>query len=227
MGQTWAGLLFAHWAVPEEQLRALIPTGLTLDTFEGNAYLGVTPFAIRGLRIRGALPLPVVSSFLELNVRTYVTSSGRPGIWFFSLDASRQLAVAAARWAYKLPYFRAAIESRPHDDWISYECVRRDDTARPFVFDGRYRPAGPVRPAKPGSIEHFLAERYCLYTVDGEGVLWRAEIHHGPWPLQAAEAEIALNTMFPDGVDFPDSEPLVHFSDRQDVLIWRLSRVTP
>jgi uncharacterized protein YqjF (DUF2071 family) len=224
MGQTWEDLLFAHWAVPQEQVLDHLPPGLELDRFDGQAYLGITPFRLLGLRSRGTLPLPLVSSFLELNVRTYVTVGGKPGIWFLSLDASSQLAVAAARRGYKLPYYRAAITASARGDWIDYTCARID-TERPYVFNGRYRPVGPVAPAAPGTLEHFLAERYCLYSVDADGVLHRGHIHHRPWPLQPAQAEIDLNTMAPAGIQLPDEPPLLHFSRRQDVVIWALERV--
>jgi uncharacterized protein len=221
MGQTWEDLLFAHWRVPAEVLVPRVPAGLTLDTFDGTAWLGVTPFRITGLRLRGMLPLPGVSSFLELNVRTYVTAQDKPGIWFFSLDASSQLAVEAARRTYRLPYFRARIDAERRGEWIGYECSRADEPGR--TFSGRYRPASPVREATPGSLEWFLAERYCLYAVDERARLCRAEIHHGPWPLQQAEAEIELNTMPP--IELSGEAPLCHFSRRQDVVIWPLAPV--
>src|SRR5436309_10836117 len=152
----------------------------------------MTPFRVGALRLRGTLPLPRASSFLQLNVRTYVTAGGKPGIWFFSLDASSRLAVEAARRTYKLPYFHARMSAEPQGEWIEYESARVG-----HVFSARYRPSGEVFDAAPGSLEEFLAERYCLYTVDERGRLYRAEIHHAPWPLQPAEAAIALNTMAP------------------------------
>jgi hypothetical protein len=224
MGQTWLDLLFAHWPVPAEQLEPLLSAPLELDRFDGQAYLGVTPFRLTALRARGTLPLPLVSSFLELNVRTYVSFGGKPGIWFFSLDASSRLAVAAARRAYKLPYFHAAITATAPGEWVEYACVRAE-AERPYVFEGRYRPDGPVAPAEPGTLEHFLVERYCLYAADRRGRLHRAEIHHAPWPLQRAEARIDLNTMAADGIALPADPPLLHFSRRQDVVIWPLERV--
>ena len=215
MGQTWDDLLFIHYRVPVEQLRGLVPDGLEVEEHSGSGWLGVTPFVITGLRARGLLPLPFTSSFRELNVRTYVTRDGKPGIWFFSLDASSQLAVEAARRLYRLPYFRASIAVVRRGDEIVYDCSRDDGKA----FSAAYRPNGDVLNAGEGSLEHFLTERYCLYA-EHEGRLWRADIHHRPWPLQPADARIDLNTMPPFKV--PEADPLVHFSARQDVVIWPL-----
>ena len=219
MAQTWDQLLFAHWPVPIERLRQHLPPQLEVDTFEGEAWLGITPFRVTNLRLRGLPPLPRVSTFLELNCRTYVSHGGeRAGIWFFSLDASSRLAVEAARRAYKLPYFHARMDGLPR-----YRCARLE-ADRPHVWESTYGPAGAVAPAEPGTLEHFLAERYCLYTVD-DGALHRADIHHPPWPLQPATAEIELNTMPPDGLE-GSGDAVLHYSERQDVLIWELERVT-
>jgi len=220
MGQTWEELLFAHWRVPLERVRAHVPPELEVETHDGTAWVGVTPFRLTGLRARGTLPLPGVSAFLELNVRTYVNLGGdRPGIWFFSLDASSRLAVEAARRTYRLPYFHARMSATKRGEWVDYECARIDEAGR--VFSGRYRPHGDVFHAEPGSLEWFLAERYCLYTVAG-GAVHRAEIHHEPWPLQPAEAEIELVSISQLELE---GEPLCHFSRRQDVVIWPLERV--
>ena len=215
MGQTWDDLLFVHYRVPVEQLRPLVPDGLQVQEHSGSGWLSVTPFVVTGLRARGLLPLPLVSSFRELNVRTYVTRDDKPGIWFFSLDASSQLAVEAARRLYRLPYFRAEITVRRRGDEILYDCSRDEGKA----FSAVYGPDGPVFQAQPGSPEHFLAERYCLYA-EHEGRLYRAEIHHRPWPLQSAQARIDLNTMA--SLEVSEHDPLVHFSARQDVVIWPL-----
>ena len=215
MGQTWDDLLFIHYRVPAEQLRPLVPDGLELQEHSGSIWLGVTPFVITGLRARGLLPLPGASSFRELNVRTYVTRDAKPGIWFFSLDASSRLAVEAARRLYRLPYFRADISVRRRGDELLYECSRGEGKA----FSAEYRPDGAVFNAEPGSLEYFLTERYCLYA-EHEGDLFRADIHHRPWPLQPAQARIDLNTMPPVTVSL--GETLVHYSARQDVVIWPL-----
>ena len=218
MGQTWDDLLFLHYRVQAEQVRPLVPEGLQLEHHSGSAWLGVTPFVITGLRARGMLPLPFVSSFRELNVRTYVTRDGKPGIWFFSLDASSQIAVEAARRLYRLPYFQADISVRRRSEEILYDCSRGGGKA----FAAAYRPDGAVFNPGPGSLEGFLTERYCLYT-EYAGELYRADIHHRPWSLQPADARIDLNTMPPLKLD-PADKPLAHYSARQDVVIWPLER---
>jgi uncharacterized protein YqjF (DUF2071 family) len=225
MGQTWEHLLFAHWRADAGELRRLVPDSLELETFDGSAWIGILPFRITALRLRGTLPLPGVSSFLELNVRTYVTAGGKPGIWFFSLDASSRLAVEVARRAYELPYFGARMSAQRRDDWIEFESAREEAAEHPVVFSCRYRPRGPVLAAAPGSLEEFLTERYCLYTVDRRGRLCRGEIHHRPWPLQEAEAALELNTMAPPGVALPHEPPLAHFAAEVAAVIWPLERV--
>jgi uncharacterized protein len=219
MGQTWDDLLFAHWRVDATALSGLVPAGLEVENHDGSAWLGVTPFELNGLRARGMYALPFVSSFRELNVRTYVTHDGKPGIWFLSLDASSQVAVEVARRLYKLPYFNARISLERRAGRVVYECVRNERK----TFSASYRGLGdPTRP-RPGSLEHFLTERYCLYAAD-RGRLYRAEIHHRPWPLQPAEAEIDLNTMPPDELAL-EGGSILHFSGRQDVVIWPLRPV--
>ncbi|HKG43950.1 MAG TPA: DUF2071 domain-containing protein [Gaiellaceae bacterium] len=222
MGQSWQDLLFAHWRVEAAALRKLVPTGLSVDEHDGSAWLGITPFVLTGFRLRGTLPLPVVSSFPELNVRTYVTAEDKPGIWFFSLDTSSRGAVEAARRAYRLPYFHARMSVDRTGDRVDYSSARRE-AARPFVFTAGYEPAGDRYEPKPGTLDHFLTERYCLYAADEAG-LHRAQIHHPPWQIRAAEAAIELNTMPPDGVEL-QGEPLLHLADRQDVVIWGLESV--
>jgi uncharacterized protein len=221
MAQTWEDLLFAHWRAPADPLRALLPDGLELDVYEDEAWIAIAPFRLTGLRLRGLPPLPFVSSFLELNTRTYVTDGEKPGVWFFSLDASSELAVLAARYGYKLPYYRAEMRAEWRGGELAYACRRRDSRGAPAAFQARYRPDGDVLEADPRSLAHFLTERYCLYTVD-DGRLKRCEIHHPPWPLRPATAEIDENTMPPAGIEPADEDPLLHFSARQDVLIWPL-----
>jgi uncharacterized protein YqjF (DUF2071 family) len=216
MAQTWQRLLFAHWSLPVADVRPHVPAELSLDEFDGLAWIGITPFRLTGLRARWTYPLPYVSAFPELNVRTYVTVGDKPGIYFFSLDAGSALAVASARRFYRLPYFRANMSARLERGEIIYRSRRHAETGREFA--AHYRPNGPVFRAAPGTLEHFLTERYCLYTVDETTVL-RAEIHHPPWPLQRALAALGANTMAPPGIALRGG-PLLHFAARQDVLIW-------
>ena len=166
-------------------------------------------------------PVPGTSRFPELNVRTYVNYGGKPGVFFFSLDAASHLAVWGARAAYHLPYFYARMRVRPEKDCVRYDSFR----SRNAEFGGMYRPVGSVQLRQPGTLEHWLTERYCLYTVF-RGSLFRAEIHHAPWPLQDAEAEISANTMAAAaGIQLPEVPPLLHFSKRLEVLIWPLIQI--
>jgi uncharacterized protein len=214
--QTWLDLLFAHWPLPEDVVREAVPDPLEVDTFEGSAWIGITPFEVAGLRLRGTPPPPVISRFAETNVRTYVTFGGRPGICFLSLDAASTIAVLAARAIYRLPYFRARMTIERNGDEIDYATQRVGGDAS---LRARYAPAGDRFRARPGSLEHFLVERYSLFTVT-LGLVVRTDIDHPPWPVQPASADIAENTMSrPAGIELPASEPLLHYAARQDVVI--------
>jgi uncharacterized protein YqjF (DUF2071 family) len=211
MGQTWQHLLFAHWRVPHDVLRPHVPDRLELEEHDGSAWVGLTPFRISGLRVRGAPPLPLLSSFDELNCRTYVRVGDRPGIWFFSLDASSRAAVVAAQRVYRLPYRHARIEARG-------DSFRAETDGR-GSFRASYHGVGAPAPAGPGTLEHFLVERYCLYGDEGH---IRADIHHSPWPLQSAEAEVEHHGIAPVELD---GEPICHYSHRLDVVIWSPDRL--
>lgn len=226
MRQTWYNLLFAHWPVPVEALRAKVPPQLELDLFDGQAWLGVVPFGMSGVYPRYTFPVPWLSRFLELNVRTYVRWGGRPGVFFFSLDAANPVAVAIARSWYKLPYFNAQMRLHPQPGgWLEYASERVHRDAPPAVLRGRYRPSGDVFFSTPGTLEAFLTERYCLYTV-AAGVVYRGEIHHAPWPLQRAEAELATNTMAaPHGLVLTGPPALLHFVRSIDTVEWPIARV--
>ena len=221
MKQTWHDLLFAHWPLPQEAVRPLVPAQLTLDIFDGRCWVGVVPFHMSGIRARGLPPLPGLSRFPELNVRTYVTHGGRPGVYFFSLDAGNLPAVWAARSFYHLPYFHAVMSSKELGGDIHYFSRRRRTRAE---FRGHYRPSSAVRQRDKGSLEHWLTERYCLYTVH-RGQVYDGEIHHPPWLLQDAEAEFETNTVASAaGIALSPDKPILHFARRQDVLIWPLRR---
>ena len=220
MAQSWHDLLFAHWPVAAAVLRPLLPPQLQVDTFEGLAWLAVVPFRMAGVRLRGTPAMPGLSAFPELNVRTYVTYRGKPGVWFFSLDAGNSLAVAIARAWFHLPYFRARMSCSEQNGAVAYASHRDHSGAASAGLRGHYRPVGPIFLPQPHTLEHFLTERYCLYALDGSGRLICGEIHHPPWPLQRAEAEFERNTMT-EPLDISlTAEPLLHFARRQDVLVW-------
>ena len=223
MAQTWRDLLFAHWPLPPDVVQRALPPALSVDTYDGSAWIGVTPFELTGLRPRGGVPLPGVSHFPELNVRTYTTVGGKPGIYFLSLDAASRLAVIAARRAYRLPYFHADMALGRRAGAIHYRSRRTGNDGAPAAFEAEYRPVGDVFHADRGTLEYSLTERYCLYTVDESGRVLRGEIQHPPWPLQQAEASITANTMTaPWGIELPPRQPLLHFSRLQEVVIWPL-----
>ncbi|HMQ30533.1 MAG TPA: DUF2071 domain-containing protein [Chloroflexaceae bacterium] len=225
MAMQWHDLLFAHWPVDPAALRPHIAPPLELQTFDGRAWLAVVPFRMAGTRPRFLPATPLAGAFPELNVRTYVTAGGKPGVWFFSLDAASRLAVEAARLAFHLPYVHATMRCDPAGDGVRYASRRRPGDPRPAAFAGGYRPTGPAYTAAAGSLEHWLTERYCLYAANRRGRVWRGEVDHGPWPLQPAEAEIAHNSMAaPLGLRL-DGAPLLHFARRIDVVAWGLERV--
>jgi uncharacterized protein YqjF (DUF2071 family) len=217
----WRDLLFMHWPLPPHILARQLPPGLSLDTFDGAAWIGVVPFRMTdiGLRPIGTMP---VSSFAELNVRTYVKHGDRSGVWFLSLDAASRLAVETARTWFHLPYFHASIRLQQRDDgWTEYACRRLDRRGRQALFHGRYRPVDSPRQAKSGTLDHWLTERYCFFAVDGRGRLSRTDVHHHPWPLQSAEAIVETNSMaHASDVALPASAPLLHFAMELDVIAW-------
>ena len=225
----WHDLLFAHWRIDAQALRALVPPALAIDSFDGSAWIGVVPFRMTGVRPRFVPPLPWLTAFPELNVRTYVTSGGKAGVWFLSLDAARWLAVIAARAAFHLPYVHARMRCVERDGWIEYASERREPGRRgvsPASFRARYRPTGPGSFAVAGSLAHFLTARYCLYAADASGAVFRSEIDHPPWPLAAAEVEIERNTMLAaHGLATPREPPLLHFARRLEVVGWMPERV--
>ncbi|HET7208113.1 MAG TPA: DUF2071 domain-containing protein [Terriglobales bacterium] len=223
MVQFWHDLLFAHWPIAAEIMREHVPPELPLDTFDGQCWIGIVPFHMSNVRPRYVPPIPGLSRFPELNVRTYVALNGKPGVYFFSLDAASLPAVWAARAFYHLPYFYAEMNVAVQGHEVTYDSRRRQSAAR---LQTRYRPTAPVQFRQRETLEHWLTERYCLYTVHDHRV-FRGEIHHRPWPLQDAEAEFTSNSMAgAAGIDLPQATPLLHFSRLQRVLIWPLAQVT-
>ncbi|MCA1614584.1 MAG: DUF2071 domain-containing protein [Acidobacteria bacterium] len=225
MYQSWGDLLFMHWQVPEELLRKHIPARLDVDTFEGRAFVGVTPFTLWGVRPVFVPPVPFLSEFHEINVRTYVHLGGDPGVWFFSLDANSVAAVTGARAFYRLPYFNARIERERAGETTLYSASRTDPEGAPAEFEARWDVGAGQPEAEPGTLDFFLTERYCLYAADGDK-LYRARIHHKPWPLHGARLRSYRSTMVDAaGLGHPAGEPLVHHGGPVDVEVWPLEEV--
>jgi uncharacterized protein YqjF (DUF2071 family) len=213
--QSWHDLVFLHWPVSASALLPHLSRPLRLDLYDGKAWLGLVPFRMSGVTFRGVPPVPWLSAFAEMNLRTYVTLEGRPGVLFLRMDASRALAVWAARRTLSLPYVWSSMRVRQEQNRIHYRVRHRE-----AVFDATYAPNGPSGHARSGTLEAFLTERYCLYTRHRDRLL-RVDIHHAPWPLQPVDVELRANTV-PEsrGCRVQGAPPLAHFSAAQDVIGW-------
>lgn len=226
MKQTWVGLLFAHWPVPYEQLRPMVPQELELEVYDGYAWVGVVPFSMEGIRMRAMPQIPYTNQFAELNVRTYVKVGDKPGVYFFSLDAASKIAVEAARLLFYLPYYHADMEAKQVEEQIHYKSVRKDKRGAQVAFEGSYMPVSAPFTSTKQSFEHWLTERYCLYSMNANHHIYRGDIHHLPWELQLAEAEIRTNIMASgQGIQCAARKPLLHYANKLDVLIWPLTKV--
>ena len=225
MHQTWGKLLFMHWPIEVNLLRPLIPETLEIDSFNGQAWIGVVPFTMWGIRAAFLPPIPGSSAFHELNVRTYVTLNGFPGVWFFSLDAANRLAVRGARKFYHLPYFNAQMSLDQTDKTIHYSSIRQDRRGAPAQLKSNWVVGERLPRSSPGSIDFFLTERYCLYC-EHEGDVYRSEIHHQPWSLQKAELTSLSSSMIEShGLPTPQGNPLLHYCEEISVDIWWLKQV--
>ncbi len=226
LAMTWDNLAFIHWPVSAEQLAPLIPPPLTLDLYDGTAWLGLVPFEMRDVHPRSLPALPWISHFMELNLRTYVTAGGKPGVWFFSLDAANPIAVWLARRFFHLPYYNARMSNHFRESAYHYFSQRTHRNASEANLMCSYRETGPEFTAEPGTLDDWLTARYCLYAADKSKQVWRGEIHHQPWPLQPAETEISVNTMFaPIGMKAPQTPFVVHFAKSLPVIAWDLEPV--
>jgi uncharacterized protein YqjF (DUF2071 family) len=232
--QRWRQLAFVHWRVPVAALSRLVPPQLAIDTFDGEAFVGIVPFTMRGVRPRWAPAISAISDFHETNVRTYVHRDGAdPGVWFFSLDAANRLAVALARTFWHLPYHHAQMTLVERDGEVRYASQRRRAERRTAkrradgpMFQGTCRPLGAAAPAAPGTLEHFLAERYFLYAQAGGGELRRGQVHHAPYPLQPAElTRWDESLLAAAGIARPEAPPLVHYAAGVDVEVFALTPV--
>ena len=226
MHQTWGKLLFLHWPVPVEELRPLIPDRLEIDTYDGTAWVGITPFTMWDIRPAMMPALPYISTSHEINVRTYVHLDGVPGVWFLSLDAGNALAVLGARLGFHLPYFQARMELEEEGRRVNFRSERIHRRAPKAAFEATWS-RGESRPeAEPGSLDFFLIERYCLYAAFSDR-LYRGRIHHRPWPLCEVDLESVSSSMMEShGLPAPAEKPLVHGQRAPlRVSIWPLNRV--
>ena len=218
--QRWCDLLFAHWPIAAAKLRSFVPAALHIQEFDGSAWVGLVPFRMDGVMRRPLPDLPWISAFPEMNLRVYVELAGKPGVWFISLDAANPLAVWGARRLFHLPYHHASMSVRRIGERVAYRS-HRSGTKASVAFEAVYWPASQPYQAKPGTLEHFLTERYCLYAQAPGGILFRTEVHHAPWPLQQGGADVALNTVgASQNVIVDEVRPLLHFSRTLDVVVW-------
>jgi uncharacterized protein YqjF (DUF2071 family) len=227
MYQKWRSLLFLHWELPPDLVASLLPQGLDLDLYEGKAYVGLVPFTMRGIRPVGFPAVPWLSNFHETNVRTYVHVQGRdPGVWFFSLDAANPVAVALARSLFHLPYYHARMTlTHAPDGVISYRSTRRTTGSTEVASEIAGSPRGLASPAQVGTLEHFLVERYLLYSTR-RGRLYRGQVHHAPYPVQgAAVFGVKESLLRAAGLHQPAEPPLAHFAEGVDVEVFGLQSV--
>jgi uncharacterized protein len=224
MVQSWRKLLFLHWQLPADELQRKLPPGLTVDTFEGSAYVGLVAFTMLDVRPPW-LPRALAQAFHETNVRTYVTApGGDPGVWFFSLDAASRSAVVAARATFKLPYHFDTMQLVEADGKVSYRSDRHWPKPAPAIADLGCAPQGSPEPSPPATLQHFLIERYVLYAARG-AKLWSGRVRHPPYGVQHAAIDRMDETLLhAAGFTRPAAPPLVHYSPGVDVEVFPLRR---
>jgi uncharacterized protein YqjF (DUF2071 family) len=224
----WTDLLFAHWRFPAADVQRLLPDGMELDTWDGEAWVGLVPFQMSGVRPWWSCAVPGVSTFPETNVRTYVIRRGVPGVWFFSLDAASRLAVNIGRALWNLNYFRADMSLERTAQQVHYRSRRSAISAPQATSDilatlfGSPDETG----ATQGTVEHFLVERYFLYCSGRQGELYRGQVHHRPYPLQNARLEHCRQTLV-TSAGLPCDSPPCHvlYSPGVHVEVFSLQRV--
>ncbi len=225
MQQTWKNLLFAHYPISPDILRPLVPSCFELDTFQGSAWVSVVPFTMSKIRMRYLSKLPLTADFAELNVRTYVRFANKPGVYFFSLDANSKLAVMTGNQFYHLPYYHADMSIHQKGEWTHYASKRTDPRVNSGLFSGQYRPIGDVFKAEPGTIEHWLTERYILY-VTNRNYVYEGNILHQPWPLQQASLVVKENSVAQSlGIPIEDPPSHLHYCKELQVVAWLLKKV--
>lgn len=226
MRMKWHDLLFMNWPVDPELVSPHLPHGLELDLYDGKAWISVVPFTMSGVAPRWVPDIPWLSAFPELNVRTYVVHDDKPGVWFFTLDATNKVAVRVARTLFHLNYVDAKITAERNDNWIHYRSLRIDKNYPAAELRVDYRPVGDPFLAEPGSLDDWLTSRYCLYVANRKGRLFRGEIEHEPWQLRETQAVTHANTML-NAYQIPlaDEPVRMQFAKRTDVVAWSLDKI--
>ncbi|KAA9031579.1 YqjF family protein [Niallia endozanthoxylica] len=226
MRQRWRNLLFSHWPIPPEILRRHIPSALEIDTYQGYAYLGVIVFVIEGIHPRGLSSISLTPVFPEVNLRTYVHYQGKPGVFFLSLDVEDWASYTIARRWYRLPYKKASILFQKDGETCICQSVRKGTIDPSISFGVKYEPTSELYFPKEGTLDYWLTERYCLFSTNNGSNIYSGEIHHQPWPLQKAEAEISKNTLFtPFKMEGVEGKPIYHFSKGLDTLFWNIKKM--
>lgn len=227
MRQSWRNVLFVHYPVSSEYLRTYIPSSLEIDTYKGTAWLGMVAFMMEGIFPRGLSSISLTPSFSEINVRTYVHFNGKPGVYFLSLDVNDWASYTIARRWYRLPYQRTNISYQQEGETFYFESARKSTAVdSPISIQIKYTPLSEVYFPKEGTLDHWLTERYCLFSSNKKGNIFCGEIHHQPWPIQNVKAEINRNTLYtPFKKDNTNLQPLYHFSKGVDTLFWNIKRV--
>ncbi|RSK36331.1 DUF2071 domain-containing protein [Hymenobacter metallilatus] len=233
MRQRWSNLLFAHWPLPPEVLHPYLPPRLELDLYEGQAWLGVVPFTMSHIRPLGLPAVPGLSALHELNVRTYARLDGVPGVWFLSLDATQPLGVWAARTLFHLPYLHARMQLTGSGGTLRATAERTHRGAPAATFAAAWTPGAALPLAQPGSLAHFLTERYQLYTAgpsvrpgQHSSIIWRGRLWHAPWQLRTATLQHWSSTLIEShGLPTPVGPPLLYAADALDVWVEELRRV--
>lgn len=232
--QSWRRLTFIHWRVPVESIQWLLPNPLKVDSFDGSAWIGLVPFSMERIRPWWSPSVPGISWFLETNVRTYVRHpDGTTGVWFFSLEATSWLAVTIARNVWNLPYYRAKLSltrsQQGDSERIVYQGVRRGDPRTAYQLSVEIPANRQPSEAAPGTLEHFLVERYTLFAVDHRGSLFTGQVHHDPYRICSARVEMQQNSLVDASgccIEHPEAPDHVAWSDGVDVVVSPLARLS-
>lgn len=228
MEQTWENVFFVSWPLEPEALAHLIPNDMELDTYEGKAYVSLLPLHMVDIHVRDLPPIPGLRTFPEINLRTYVKVRGKPGVLFISIDASNFVADLVAEHLFDMPYHQAEMGFNKQGDGYNLTSSRPTGEGHSVDFDATYEPYGTPHPAREGSLEHFLVERYLLFVDDEDGVLHEGRIAHDPWKLQPVHSLITANGI-PEaaGIDVSGIEPVTAYSPGTKSRMWLLEPVQP